>query len=86
MNPDPSLSQLSFDRFELDEGDARLTCDGAPVELAPKPFAVLCELARTPQRLVPTKNALLETQSGDIASSPSRCSSRRSASCVRHAR
>src|SRR5687767_15859483 len=32
---------------------------GEPVPLAPKPFAVLCALARTPQTLV-TKNALLD--------------------------
>jgi len=51
--------QLRFDSFELDEADARLTCAGEPVALAPKPFAVLCALARTPQRLV-TKNALLD--------------------------
>ena len=51
--------RLRFDSFELDEADARLTCAGEPVALAPKPFAVLCALARTPQRLV-TKNALLD--------------------------
>jgi DNA-binding winged helix-turn-helix (wHTH) protein len=34
-------------------------CAGEPVALAPKPFAVLCALARTPGRLV-TKNALLD--------------------------
>ena len=38
--------QLRFDAFELDEADARLTRDGQPVPLAPKPFAVLCALAR----------------------------------------
>ena len=48
-----------FDRFELDEAEARLTCAGEPVALAPKPFAVLCALARTPGSLV-TKNALLD--------------------------
>ena len=59
MEPDPSLACLRFDRFELDEADARLTCAGEPVPLAPKPFAVLCTLARSPRRLV-TKNALLD--------------------------
>ncbi len=48
-----------FDGFELDETDARLTCAGEPIPLAPKPFAVLCTLARSPHRLV-TKNALLD--------------------------
>ena len=59
---DPSTEQvlrLRFDRFELDEADARLTRAGEPVPLAPKPFAVLCALARTPRTLV-TKNALLD--------------------------
>jgi DNA-binding winged helix-turn-helix (wHTH) protein len=51
--------KLNFDRFELDEADARLTCAGEPVPLAPKPFAVLCTLVRTPRMLV-TKNALLD--------------------------
>ena len=52
--------RLGFDRFELDEADARLTRAGQPVPLAPKPFAVLCALARTPRTLV-TKNALLDS-------------------------
>jgi DNA-binding winged helix-turn-helix (wHTH) protein len=51
--------RLRFDEFELDEADARLTYAGEPVRLAPKPFAVLCALARTPRMLV-TKNALLD--------------------------
>jgi DNA-binding winged helix-turn-helix (wHTH) protein len=59
MKIDSSVARLCFDRFELDEADARLTCAGAPVALPPKPFAVLCALARTPGRLV-TKNALLD--------------------------
>jgi DNA-binding winged helix-turn-helix (wHTH) protein len=59
MNADSSLARLRFDRFELDEADARLLRTGEPVALAPKPFAVLCALARTPGRLV-TKNALLD--------------------------
>ena len=53
------MANLRFDRFELDEADARLTCAGQPVALPPKPFAVLCALARTPRMLV-TKNALLD--------------------------
>ena len=53
------MASLRFDRFELDEADARLTCAGQPVALAPKPFAVLCALARSPRMLV-TKNALLD--------------------------
>ena len=52
--------RLRFDAFELDEADARLTRDGEPVALAPRPFAVLCALARTPRTLV-TKNALLDS-------------------------
>jgi DNA-binding winged helix-turn-helix (wHTH) protein len=53
------MASLRFDRFELDEADARLTCAGQPVPLAPKPFDVLCVLARAPRMLV-TKNALLD--------------------------
>jgi DNA-binding winged helix-turn-helix (wHTH) protein len=59
MKPDLNGACLRFDRFELDETEARLTCAGEPVALAPKPFAVLCALARTPRALV-TKNALLD--------------------------
>ena len=59
LKSDASAVRLRFDRFELDEVEARLMCGGQPVALAPKPFAVLCALARTPQMLV-TKNALLD--------------------------
>ena len=59
MKPDLPGARLRFDRFEFDEADARLTCAGEPVALAPKPFAVLCALARAPRTLV-TKNALLD--------------------------
>jgi len=59
MQAESSVARLRFDRFELDEADARLRCDGEPVALAPKPFAVLCALAHTPGRLV-AKNALLD--------------------------
>ena len=59
MKAEPSVARLHFGRFELDESEARLRCAGEPVALAPKPFAVLCALARTPGSLV-TKNALLD--------------------------
>ena len=59
MKADPSAARLRFDRFELDEAEARLMCAGDPIALAPKPFAVLCALARAPGSLV-TKNALLD--------------------------
>ena len=59
LRSDASAARLRFDHFELDEAEARLMCGGQPVALAPKPFAVLCVLARTPQKLV-TKNALLD--------------------------
>ena len=52
--------RLRFDDFELDEADARLTRAGQPVPLPPRPFAVLCTLARSPHMLV-TKDALLDT-------------------------
>ena len=59
MKADSSVSRLRFDRFELDEAEARLTCDGEPIALAPKPFAVLCALAGEPGCLL-TTNALLD--------------------------
>jgi DNA-binding winged helix-turn-helix (wHTH) protein len=50
---------MRFERFDLDEENARLLCDGKPVDLPPKPFEVLCALARRPGSLL-TKNALLD--------------------------
>ena len=60
VNPDLPGARLRFDCFELDEADARLARAGEPVALAPKPFAVLCALARKPDKLV-TKNELLDS-------------------------
>lgn len=54
----PAL-RLRFAAFQLDEPNARLLREGAPIELPPKAFAVLCALARQPGRLV-TKDALLD--------------------------
>ena len=51
--------QVRFDRFELDEANARLLRDGKAVALAPTPFAVLCALVRQPGSLL-TKHALLD--------------------------
>ena len=59
MNLQPSDAKLCFNGFDLDEVDARLTCDGQPVPIAPRPFAVLCALARRPGHLV-TKGDLLD--------------------------
>ncbi|HET7203135.1 MAG TPA: winged helix-turn-helix domain-containing protein [Steroidobacteraceae bacterium] len=59
MTMQEHVVRLRFDRFELDEADARLTCAGVPVPLAPTPFAVLCTLARTPCTLM-RKQALLD--------------------------
>ncbi|MET0918463.1 MAG: winged helix-turn-helix domain-containing protein, partial [Burkholderiales bacterium] len=50
---------MRFDRFELDEANARLLRDGTAVALAPTPFAVLCALVRQPGSLL-TTNALLD--------------------------
>ncbi len=58
-SPENEPLRLRFATFELDEVDARLTRDGKPIPLAPRPFAVLCALARTPRTLV-TKDALLD--------------------------
>ena len=50
---------VRFDRFGLDEANARLLRDGTAVALAPTPFAVLCALVRQPGSLR-TTNALLD--------------------------
>ena len=55
----PNPVRVRFDRFELDEANARLLRDGSAVALAPTPFAVLCALARQPGALL-TKHALLD--------------------------
>jgi DNA-binding winged helix-turn-helix (wHTH) protein/tetratricopeptide (TPR) repeat protein len=51
--------RVRFDRFELDEANARLLRDGTAVALPPTPFAVLCALVRRPGSLL-TTNALLD--------------------------
>lgn len=48
-----------FARFELDEAEARLICDGQAVDIAPRAFQVLCELIRHAGQLV-AKDALLD--------------------------
>jgi DNA-binding winged helix-turn-helix (wHTH) protein len=55
--PDPVC--VRFGAFELDEANARLLRDGTAVTLAPRPFGLLCALARRPGSLL-TKNALLD--------------------------
>ena len=52
-------SVVAGERFELDEENARLLCDGKAVDLPPRPFELLCALARRPGLLL-TKNALLD--------------------------
>jgi DNA-binding winged helix-turn-helix (wHTH) protein/tetratricopeptide (TPR) repeat protein len=51
--------RVRFDRFEIDEAEARLIDGGQPLHLAPKPFALLCALLRAPRTLI-TKSALLD--------------------------
>jgi DNA-binding winged helix-turn-helix (wHTH) protein len=51
--------RVRFDTFELDESNALLLRDGKAVTLAPRPFGVLCALARRPGSLL-TKHALLD--------------------------
>ena len=58
-SPTPTPVRARFDRFELDEANARLLCEGRPIALAPTPFAVLCALVRQSGSLL-TKNALLD--------------------------
>jgi DNA-binding winged helix-turn-helix (wHTH) protein len=56
---EPHPLRVRFDRFELDEANARLLRDGTAVALAPRPFAVLCALVRHAGSLL-TTNALLD--------------------------
>lgn len=58
-NATPDPVRARFDRFELDEANASLFCEGKAVPLPPTPFAVLCALVRQPGTLL-TKNALLD--------------------------
>jgi DNA-binding winged helix-turn-helix (wHTH) protein len=51
--------RVRFDAFELDEPNARLLRGGKAVTLAPRPFRVLCVLARRPGSLL-SKHALLD--------------------------
>lgn len=53
------LPVVRFDAFVLDEGNAMLSRDSTRVELPPKAFDVLCELARRPGQLI-GKDALLD--------------------------
>ena len=55
----PDTVRVRFDAFELDEPNALLLRDGKAVTLAPRPFGVLCALARRPGSLL-TKHALLD--------------------------
>jgi len=51
--------RVHFDGFDLDEPNALLVRDGKAITLAPKPFGLLCALARHPGALL-TKHALLD--------------------------
>src|SRR5690349_649774 len=53
------LPVLAIGEYVLDESNARLTRDGASLEIPPKAFAVLCHLTRNAQKLV-TKDELLD--------------------------
>jgi DNA-binding winged helix-turn-helix (wHTH) protein len=60
--PKPAVTnsvRVRFGAFDLDESNALLLRDGKAITLAPKPFRLLCALARRPGSLV-TKDALLD--------------------------
>jgi len=59
QRPFPNPVRVRFDAFELDEANARLIRDGTALSLAPKPFSLLCALARRPGSLL-SKNTLLD--------------------------
>jgi DNA-binding winged helix-turn-helix (wHTH) protein len=50
---------VRFGAFQLDEANARLLRDGTAITLAPRPFGLLCALARRAGSLL-TKNELLD--------------------------
>ena len=50
---------VRFGDFELDEANARLLREGSALALSPRPFGVLCALARRPGALL-TKHDLLD--------------------------
>jgi DNA-binding winged helix-turn-helix (wHTH) protein len=51
--------RVRFGHFRIDEAEAQLRRDGEIVDVPPRAFQVLCELARHPGQLV-TKDALLD--------------------------
>jgi DNA-binding winged helix-turn-helix (wHTH) protein len=55
--------RVRFGPVELDEADARLSRDGTAVTLAPRPFGLLCALARRLGSLF-TKHMLLDDHPG----------------------
>jgi DNA-binding winged helix-turn-helix (wHTH) protein len=55
----PNPVSVRFGAFHLDEANARLSRDGTAITLAPRPFGLLCALARRPGSLL-TKNELLD--------------------------
>lgn len=57
--PGPIAVHVRFDAFELDETNALLLRNGKALALAPKPFGLLCALARQPGSLL-TKHTLLD--------------------------
>jgi predicted ATPase/DNA-binding winged helix-turn-helix (wHTH) protein len=58
--PDPSPRRWRFGAFVLDDAAGRLLRDGTPVDLPPRPFALLVHLVRHAGRLV-TKDELLDS-------------------------
>ncbi len=54
-----ATAPVRFGPYALDPANARLTVDGRPLELPPKAFDVLCQLAARPGQLL-SKDALLD--------------------------
>ena len=48
----PSAPRIAFGHYLLDIDEARLTREGAPIDLPPRAFGLLAYLARQPGRLV----------------------------------
>lgn len=55
---DSAPLRARFGPFQIDEREGRLTRDGMRIELSPRALAVLCELVRRPNQLVPDEMLL----------------------------
>ena len=67
MKP-PAPTRLAFDDFVLDPRAAQLLCQGRVVELRPKSFEVLCQLAENAERVLSREELAASVWQGRVAS------------------